>query len=965
MTRLLSAVLVLLPCAASAAPPAVSAVAYHPSGKAVAFGTHGEVRLFETAKAEPIGTVRAPGRITALAFDPQGKWLAAAAGDPGKSGVVSLFRTDAAGKPTTAPPVAIPAHKDSVFALAFSPDGRTLATTGYDRLIHAWDVPADATAPKAPRLTLKDHSDVVYALAFNHDGTLLASGSADRSVKVWDAATGKRLYTLGDPTDWVYCLAWSPDKKHLAAGSADKSVRVWAVDTDGGKLVGSAFAHERPVWRLAYAPDGKQLSTVGEDRVVKAWDAARLTETKTHPAQPEAVLDFALRPDGRQFAIGRFDGVALLVDAQTGKPTATPDLAAAKPSAPPAPKDRFPIVNEAGSSDSARVAQLVTLPVTVVGAVDRAGDADFFRFEAKAGDQIGVEALAPGSKLDPVLVLTDAGGTVLAEGTSALGYCTSKAGSYSVGVRDRDYRGGADFTYRLSVGDVPVVTGVFPLAVQRGRTTEVHVEGVNLPAGAGLHVKVTVPGDSVVGSRVPVPLPDMKGKPLGTPSVTVSEFPSVVIDPAAGADLRVPGSADGIFTKSAQAQSARFAAKKGERLVVEVLARRAGSPVDPVIEILDPLGKPVQRATLRCVAKTFTTLRDHDSAAPGIRLEAWNDFAVDDYVLVDGDLMRIVVLPRNADDDCQFYQVNGQRVGYLGTTPNHHALGATVYKAEVHSPGAAFPPNGLPVVPVYYRNDDGGPNYGKDSSLMFDPPADGEYQVRVTDARNGAGPTHAFRVTVRPPKPDFAVSFTPNAPTVNAGGGVPVNVTVNRLDGFDGRVRVRLDGLPAGLSAPETFVEAGHTTTALTLFAEADAKVPADTKLRLVARSEIAGTEVVRESLGGTPKVTPVGDIVATTREAAITLKPGRETKFVVDIARQGKFAGRVPVEVRGLPHGVRVLNIGLNGILVTERETTREIVLYAEPWVKPMERPIVVFARREGTNAEHATRSVQLKIEK
>ena len=69
----------------------------------------------------------------------------------------------------------------------------------------------------------------------------------------------------------------------------------------------------------------------------------------------------------------------------------------------------------------------------------------------------------------------------------------------------------------------------------------------------------------------------------------------------------------------------------------------------------------------------------------------------------------------------------------------------------------------------------------------------------------------------------------------------------------------------------------------------------------------------------------------------------------MVNIERRGKFAGRVPVEVRGLPHGVRVLNIGLNGILITERETSREVVLYAEPWVKPMEHPIVVLAKRKG----------------
>ena len=101
------------------------------------------------------------------------------------------------------------------------------------------------------------------------------------------------------------------------------------------------------------------------------------------------------------------------------------------------------------------------------------------------------------------------------------------------------------------------------------------------------------------------------------------------------------------------------------------------------------------------------------------------------------------------------------------------------------------------------------------------------------------------------------------------------------------------------------------------------------------------------------------------TSVSEITIKPGQETRFVVDIERQGKFAGRVPLDVRGLPHGVRVLNIGLNGILITERETSREVVLYAEAWVKPMEHPIVVLSRSEAKNTEHAAKSVLLKVGK
>ena len=970
MSRVLSLVFLASPLVATAAPP-VTAVAYSPKGEYVAFGAADEVRLFD-ADGAPVGKpIPVEGRVTALAFDPRGRWLAVAHGTAGKSGRVSFHPLD---KPSAN--AGMDAHKDAIYALAFSPDGKTLATAGYDRVIHLWDVPQDGKLAKAPRLTLKDHSDAVYGLSFHPDGKLLASAGADRAVKVWDVASGKRLYTLGDATDWVYAVAWSPDKKHLAAAGVDKSLRVWSADADGGKLVTTAFAHAKPVWRIAYSGDGKTLYSVGEDKIVKAWDAIKLTEAKVYAAQPDTILGFALRPDGKQFALARFDGAGVLIDTASGKVVHQPLPVKAKappvkaqPPKPdkfgPAGDAHFETVQETGITDSARTAMAVKLNSTVVGAIDRAGDVDYFRFVAKVGDQVGVQVIAAelGSKLAPALVLTDARGTVLAEGDATLGYVVRTAGTYAVGIRDRDYRGGSDFKYRLHIGNVPVVTGVFPLAVPRGRTSSVHVTGVNLGAPGGITAKVTVPKDAVPGAKVAVPLGAVPA--VGSAAVVVSEFPSVVLDPGTGADLRVPGAADGIFTKPNETQTARFSAKKGERLVVEVLASRAVSPVDSVIEILDAAGKPVPRGVLRATAKTSVTFRDHDSRSPGIRLDAWNELSIDDYLYVNGEVMRILALPKGPDDDTQFYQLGGQRLAFFGTTPAHHSMGLAMYKVELHPPGATFPPNGLPLFPLHYRNDDGGPGYGKDSRLFFDPPADGTYQVRVRDARGAYGPTHAFHVTVRAPKPDFSVSFTPTAPAVWKGGAVPVTVTVNRLDGFAGAVRAELVGLPTGFTAPTTFIEAGQTATAFALHADADATVPPGTKLKLVARATIGGKDLIREGQGGLPKVVPPGDIVTTVRQQTIVLQPGKETRFTVDIVRQGKFAGRVPVEVKGLPHGVRVLNIGLNGILITERDTSREVVLYAEPWVKPTARPIVVFARREGKNTEHAAKSVLLKVER
>jgi hypothetical protein len=87
--------------------------------------------------------------------------------------------------------------------------------------------------------------------------------------------------------------------------------------------------------------------------------------------------------------------------------------------------------------------------------------------------------------------------------------------------------------------------------------------------------------------------------------------------------------------------------------------------------------------------------------------------------------------------------------------------------------------------------------------------------------------------------------------------------------------------------------------------------------------------------------------------------------RVTVTVERRNGFTGRIPLEVRGLPHGVRVLDIGLNGILVTEKETTRTFVIYGEPWVEPTSHPFVVLAKREGKNTEHAAKSVMLHVKK
>ncbi len=923
--------------------PPVVALAYHPGGQILAAGGRGTVFFFDAATGELHGKLEGlHPRVTALAFARDGKRLAVASSAVGETHEVRLYEVNGG---IAINGVIVNTHADVIQDLAFSPDGKMLASCGYDRLIKLWDI----SATKELRV-LKDHSDSVYSIAFSPDGKLLASAAADRAVKVWDVATGRRLYTLGESTDWVYTVAWSPDGRHLAAAGVDKSIRVWQASAEGGRIVHSVFAHEGPVLRLVYTSDGATLYSLSEDRTVKAWDAERMVERKVYDRQPETVLSFAVRPDGKQLALGRYDGVLVLLDAATGKPQAEP--------LPIKPK---PPIAEKELHDSPRTGQHVKLPATIHGSIGRAGDIDYYRFEAKAGQEIGVE-IKPidKAKLDTVLQLIDAEGHILTESTKGLlGYTCPKAGVYALGIRDREYRGDPGMKYQLAMGDIPIVTSVFPLGVQRGTETEVHLEGVHLGHTRSVHLKV--PADAAPGSRFPVPV--AKGV-LGNPSVRIDEFPQVTFSPSA--TIPIPGTANGRIDQPGATQTWRFLAKKGQRLLLEVHANRIGSPLDSVIEILNAQGQPLPWATLRSLAKTDSIFRDHDSAGPGIRIESWNELAMDDYMLFGNELIRIWELPKNPDDDCQFWRLGGRRRGYLGTTPAHHPVGQPMYKVSIHPPGTTFPPNGLPIVTLYYRNDDGGGAFGKDSRLVFDSPADGEYQIRIGDARGQGSSQHAYQLTVRPPRPDFTVSFSPTTPAVSKGGAVAINISADRRDEFDGPIEVHLENLPPGFSAPPTTIPEHEHSTNLSLFAEPSATIPPKaTPLKLIAHAVIDGKQVMREATGGLPKLIDPGDIVTTTQQSEITVKPGSEVRLTVKVERRNGFKGRIPLDVKGLPHGVRVLDIGLNGILVIPEETTRTIAIYAEPWVQEMTHPFVVSARREDKNTEHAAKSVLLRVAK
>lgn len=339
--------------------------------------------------------------------------------------------------------------------------------------------------------------------------------------------------------------------------------------------------------------------------------------------------------------------------------------------------------------------------------------------------------------------------------------------------------------------------------------------------------------------------------------------------------------------------------------------------------------------------------------------------------MVGSELIRVSAMPRGPDDDIRFTSFGGQRIGLLDTTPEAHAIDTPVYKVQIHPAGATFVSNGLPLVHLPYRNDDGGPGYGKDSHLRFTAPADGEYIVRLRDVRGLDGEDFAYRLTVRPPSPDFRLSVNPRNPNVPTGGRIPVTVTALRLDDFDGPIEVAMKDLPAGFSATKGVIEPGQVSTTLLLSAEENTHLDGAVPLKVSGKAQDGSRQLAHWAnpddklkliaLSTKPDI----EMEAKTRE--VVLEPGKTATVEVAIQRHNNFGGRVPVEVYNLPPRVIVTDVGLNGVLIHEKDDHCTFVLQALPNAEAADQPIVlsgnIETRADDQQSEYASAPIRLKV--
>jgi WD40 repeat protein/class 3 adenylate cyclase/DNA-binding XRE family transcriptional regulator len=314
-------------------------VAWRPDGAALASaGEDGTVRLWDVAAAAQLAALASKdaGATYAVAWHPEGIVLAsghadgsirvwAAADPPGPAQPrvehAERYRSLTAVHHSPAQPQersVLRGHSGPIWALAWSPDGATLASCGADATIRLWGEQLQE------RAVLRGHTRLILGLSWHPNGWLLASAGADHSVRLWDSANARAHAVLDGHSNSVAGVAFSPDGAALASSGEDQTVRVW--ELPDGQPRATLVGYSQWTFAVAWSTDG-WLVSAGNDRVVQIWEIIAADNAGSLGARLRASLAghtsstfcLAFSPDGRQLASCALDGTVRLWDLEAGR----------------------------------------------------------------------------------------------------------------------------------------------------------------------------------------------------------------------------------------------------------------------------------------------------------------------------------------------------------------------------------------------------------------------------------------------------------------------------------------------------------------------------------------------------------------------------------------------------------------------------------------------------------------------
>lgn len=806
--------------------------------------------------------------------------------------------------------------------------------------------PRMLVTPKVPAAKV---AGAITAIAMSPQGTLLAVAQFG---KVELRANGGTVLTLGDLPGKVNAVHFSADGSRLVTASGVTGLHgvasIWNVAD--GKLVREFKAHRDIMYDAELSPDGKILATCSYDRSVILWDANSGEQLRTLEGHNDAIYDLAFSPDGTVLATASGDETAKLWLVSNGErldtlhqPEAEQYVVAFSPDGK--------YVLAGGADNRIRVWEFVSKTERVINPLVYA------RF-AHEGAVVGLAFSSDGKTL-----------------ISAADDRTMKSWETGGYTETHLYERQPDEATGLAISPSEKLLLVGRADGSLGRY---EIVGDVTDALATREPVVT---------RVPMTTGEMSEAKDAEPNDV----------PAEATPITVPAKIAGVIhaNRDGQASDAdlyRFTAKAGEEWMIEVNAERQKSPLDSRVEVLDSAGHSIPRVLLQAVRDSYFTFRGKDSnTSDDYRVHNWQEMELNQFLYADGEVVKLWHYPRGPDSGYQVYPGSGNRFCYFDTTPMSHALQAPCYIVEPHPPGTELIPNGLPVFPLYYENDDESRRkFGSDSLLSFTVPQDGEYIVRITDARSFSGADFKYDLAVRPRMPNFKMTLGGANPTVNAGSGKEFSVSVDRIDGFEGEIRVDIEGLPPGFHVTTPIIiEEGQTQALGTINALPDAPplTPENAKAtKVTATAMIRGQQVSNQvnnlgeiKLAEKPKLLlkllGANDASAEPTPDApleLTIAPGETITARVRVERNG-FDGSVAIGKadagRNMPHGVYVDNIGLNGLLIVEgqnertfyitasktaAETTRLFHLRADAEGNQTSWPVILHVRRHDALAQN-----------